>query len=157
MFAGADPGQNGGWAILDSNGKLFQAGRYEDWHRLILFLEDVHFAMVEAQQAWGSDSKAQSFSRAKLFENFGWWRGLFEGHGIKVETVLPRTWKAQFKLNLSPKRLSPVERSLTDKVKATMSLELARRLWPQAPLKYQKDNGVADALLIAEFGRIRNR
>jgi crossover junction endodeoxyribonuclease RuvC len=34
-----------------------------------------------------------------------------------------------------------------------LSLDMARELWPEAPLKRKKDNGRAEALLIAEFFR----
>jgi len=33
------------------------------------------------------------------------------------------------------------------------SLKMARELWPNAPLNRQKDNGRAEALLIAEWAR----
>ena len=50
-----------------------------------------------------------------------------------------------------------LKRGGADKIKAEMSLFKARALWPTAQLKYLKDNGVADGLLIAEFGRARHR
>jgi hypothetical protein len=51
--------------------------------------------------------------------------------------VTPQKWKKALQLD-------------SDKNK---SLELARELWPQAPLLRKKDNGRAEALLLAEYLR----
>jgi crossover junction endodeoxyribonuclease RuvC len=49
----------------------------------------------------------------------------------------PRVWKQDLELT-------------SDKNK---SLDLARSLWPEAPLARKKDNGRAEALLMAEWKR----
>jgi hypothetical protein len=51
--------------------------------------------------------------------------------------VTPQVWKKALKLD-------------SDKNK---SLSMARELWPTAPLKRQKDNGRAEALLMAYWLR----
>jgi hypothetical protein len=51
--------------------------------------------------------------------------------------VTPQKWKKDLKLD-------------SDKNK---SLALARELWPLAPLERKKDNGRAEALLMAEWLR----
>jgi len=52
-------------------------------------------------------------------------------------TVSPRVWKKALKLD-------------SDK---NLSLSMARDLWPTAPLARKKDNGRAEALLLAEYLR----
>ena len=54
--------------------------------------------------------------------------------------VTPQVWKKSLKLD-------------SDKTK---SLLMARELWPGAPLKRQKDNGRAEALLMAYWLRKQN-
>jgi hypothetical protein len=54
---------------------------------------------------------------------------------VEWELVPPRVWKRDMGLTAN---------------KAD-SLTMARRLWPEAPLKRSKDNGRAEALLLAEW------
>ena len=51
--------------------------------------------------------------------------------------VRPQVWKKHFHLT-------------SDKGEA---LDIARMLWPEAPLKRKKDINIAEALLIAEYWR----
>ena len=97
------------------------------------------------------------FSRSTMIENYGFWQGFVAAPGFQQKPVHPRTWKKYFGLNLRPGELKVLKRGGADKIKAEMSLSRARALWPTAPLKYLKDNGVADGLLIAEFGRAKHR
>jgi crossover junction endodeoxyribonuclease RuvC len=53
------------------------------------------------------------------------------------QLVTPQRWKKDMKLTSDKKE----------------SLSMARQLWPTAPLKRLKDNGRAEALLLAEWFR----
>ena len=64
---------------------------------------------------------------------FGAALALAERFGTTVHLVAPRVWKKSLQLD-------------SDKEK---SLILARQLWPTAPLTRKKDNGRAEALLMA--------
>ena len=66
---------------------------------------------------------------------FGAALALAERLGTTVHMVTPQQWKKTLKLD-------------SDKSK---SLAMARDLWPNAPLKRQKDNGRAEALLMAYY------
>lgn len=73
-------------------------------------------------------------------QGFGEYRGLFAGMGIEWIEVTPQTWKKHFP-DLS-----------SDK---TASLDLASQLWPEKAkesFKLKKQDGVAEAALIAKFG-----
>ena len=76
-------------------------------------------------------------STFKFGVSFGGVLSLAERFNCPWHTVAPRTWKNALQLD-------------SDKDK---SLLMARELWPDAPLARKKDNGRAEALLLAEYWR----
>ena len=68
---------------------------------------------------------------------FGGAIALAERFNCPWHLVTPQAWKKSLKLT-------------SDK---QQSLDMARQLWPTAPLDRQKDNGRAEALLLAEWLR----
>lgn len=158
LFLGIDPGVTaGGWGILDYRGALVDCGRWGTWERVRRYLGQIKIATIEMIQVRSDDTMEKMFSRSTMIENYGFWQGVCGGAGVSAKPVHPRTWKKYFGLNLRPGELKVLKRGGADKIKAEMSLSKARALWPTAPLQYLKDNGVADGLLIAEFGRARHR
>ena len=141
-YIGIDPGATGALALLDAgfNGAL--VWDYEERYTGIsliknLLEEDCKFsAAIEKAQSMPAQGVVSMF---KFGENYGYWRGILETLEIPFIYVTPHKWqKAVF--NSMPKADTK-----------TMSLDLARRLFPDVDLKYKKHHGRADALLIAYY------
>jgi hypothetical protein len=79
-------------------------------------------------------------SSFKFGENFGFWQGISMMTGWPVVLVSPQTWQKGLVPKSTPANRKP-------------SLDVARRLFPKADLKYKKNHGRADALLIADWVR----
>ncbi len=92
--------------------------------------------LIEAVASRPGQGGATTFS---FGDTFGCIRGVCESlyPTIEVGYVLPQAWKKHFGIS-------------KDK---SESLELARSLYPDAPLERKKDNDRAEALLIAKYGR----
>lgn len=158
LFLGINPGVTaGGWGSLDYCGALVDYGRWGTWERVRRYLGQIKIATIEMIQVRSDDTMEKMFSRNAVIENYRFWQGVCGAAGVSAKPVHPRTWKKYFELNLRPGDLQVLKRGGADKIKAEMSLCKARALRPTAQLKYLKDNGVADGLLIAEFGRARHR
>ncbi len=90
--------------------------------------------------------KFPAFSAGVLMEGYGLWRGLLVGLGVPYEVVEPRRWQKAL-LDGLPK----------GDTKAA-SVLVAKRLFPAVSLRRTErsrtdDHNIADALLIAEYGR----
>ena len=92
----------------------------------------------------GKNGKRRTMGATSAF-NFGHGAGVILAtvmlSGYPLTLVAPRTWKARAKLINRPKDYGRT---------------LAMQLYPQAPLRRIKDQGRADALLIARFGQEPN-
>jgi crossover junction endodeoxyribonuclease RuvC len=75
--------------------------------------------------------------------NCGWWKGALDALEIPWTEVAPQTWQ---------KGVVPKKRNKNDKP----SLTIARQLFPDAPLRFKKHHGRADALLIAHWAYLRH-
>lgn len=149
LYAGIDPGATGAIGLIDSNGAFVAV---HDWpgdeHALVRLLQDEldilgtpTLVLVEEQRAQG-----QGFGAAmlKLGRNEGTWLGILASLRVPVARIKPEVWK---------KGLLP------PKAGKDVSLAVARRMWPSAPLNLKKHDGRAEALLLAhvartKFGRI---
>jgi hypothetical protein len=145
IYAGVDPGSTGAIGLIDSNGAFVAV---HDWpgdeHALVRLLQDEldilgvpTLALVEEQQAMG-----QGFAAAmlKLGRNHGIWLGVLAALRCPVAQIKPAVWK---------KGLLP------PKAGKDVSLAVARRMWPTAPLNLKKHDGRADALLLAHVARTK--
>ncbi len=159
-FIGVDPGLSGAVAAIDENGNLISVqdaptievkkGKGKSKRRV--YVESAMAALLEALVRAASPGAKQnvvaiehvhampkngSIGNFNLGMGFGLWLGIVAALRVPYERVEPRTWKGEFGLD-------------ADKGK---SLVLASRLFPAAPLSRQKDEGRAEALLIAEWLR----
>ena len=143
IYIGIDPGKNGGIALLSNTSDfidnfvysedailevLKQASKYVD---KICYLEHVH--------AMPKQGVSSTFNFGM---NFGFIQGVLKAYGIPYELVTPQKWKKEFSCT-------------SDK---NTSIEVCKRLFPNVNLKAtercRKDHdGMAEALLIAEYGR----
>src|SRR5208337_4458586 len=152
LYAGIDPGQTGGLGIIDQDGHYFSSRRWDrrDPRQLyillqsindlvvVVYLEDINLpTTAEAvENRWSAGSN--------LLVNSGIWQGWLIALSLPVVMIPPATWQAAvglFRWQKRQKNGEPVE----------SPLDLARRLYPEAPLEFQKDDGQAVSLLLASL------
>ena len=141
IYIGVDPGKNGGIAIIDSDGViafpfseerlLIELDGIAQEYECICYLEHVH--------AMPKQGVSSTFNFGM---NFGFIQGVLKAYEIPYELVTPQKWKKEFSCT-------------SDK---NTSIEVCKRLFPGVKLKAtercRKDHdGIAEALLIAEYGR----
>ena len=141
IYIGIDPGKNGGIAFTSLN--LVEVSIYSDECLInicnmfrnrtdvICYLEQVH--------AMPKQGVSSTFNFGM---NFGFIQGVLKAYEIPYELVTPQKWKKEFSCT-------------SDK---NTSIEVCKRLFPNVNLKAtdrcKKDHdGIAEALLIAEYGR----
>lgn len=153
LILGIDPGKNGGWALLDAQGRLGEAGHYPldddgeiDAAELHTILDEngpISHAFVERVGSMGQSKDGRRQGVKGMF-NFGRRYGavlaVLQIAGIPYTLVEPSAWK----------RATGVT-----SVKGT-SLAAARKLWPSAAdlLRRVKDEARAEAALIARYGML---
>ena len=161
VLIGIDGGLSGGIAFLTSNGDcpiarplptllVGKSRRVYDEQTIRKELERClpgARAFIEFAQAMPKQGVSSTF---KIGECYGLIRGMLAALGIPYEVVRPRAWQGEM--------LAGVDKSHTKKA----SILVAKRLFPDVSLKptdrCKKDSdGMADALLIAEYGRRRLR
>jgi len=146
LFVGVDPGaSSGAWGIIDHHGKYWSCGDISNTDGKINTLDfkaeltqaidrqDVEFSL-ESVHAFSGQGVSSTF---KFGRAVGAIDAVCEAFRSPVHYVTPQKWKKLLGLD-------------SDKHK---SLELARSLWPNAPLSRKKDNNRAEALLLAEYLR----
>lgn len=153
---GIDPGLSGGIAaagasdfarpmpVLNKQPDLGELGAiYAEFRPGVVVIERVQIARR-------ADGKGPGANSLQIGINYGLILGQLRALGIPVIEVQPVTWKAHFKLRNqggeSPKQLKE------------KSIALARSLFPHVVLKATPrctiyHDGMAEALLLAEYGR----
>jgi crossover junction endodeoxyribonuclease RuvC len=136
-----DPGKSGAWAAITHTGEYHTCGDYifHDrgldtemvWGELCLARDGQDCeVVVEAVHSMPRDGVRQAFS---FGSSFGSVLALAQRFRAPWHLVPPHQWKRDLGLT-------------SDKEE---SLIMAREIWPAAPLLRKKDNGRAEALLIA--------
>jgi hypothetical protein len=144
IIFGIDPGFSGAWGAIDETGAyvdcgdMLHTGTFLHFNQILkamsqLVKNDECMAVVEAVHAMPKQGVSSSF---KFGVSYGVALSLAQSLGT-WSLATPRVWKQDLELT-------------SDKNK---SLDLARSLWPEAPLARKKDNGRAEALLMAEWKR----
>lgn len=144
IYIGIDPGKNGGIAILIKNNPFVSASTYVfDESILITILDELKNynckCTLEHVHAMPKQGVTSTFNFGM---NFGFIQGVLRAYDIPYELVTPQKWKKEFSCT-------------SDK---NTSIEVCKRLFPDVNLKAtercKKDHdGMAEALLIAEYGR----
>jgi hypothetical protein len=149
---GIDPGVNGGWGILDGRGLIVACGPWPAWKDILPHRGQIRSAAIERIQVRQDTTRQHAFRLATLVENFGVWQGLCMAWEIPaVRIVHPRTWQAHFMLVIGGHLGKAMSKTQLVRAKKELVLGTARRLWPEAPLSRQKDDGIAAGLLLAEY------
>ena len=145
IYCGIDPGFSGAWGMIDEHGKYVSCGDMINDGNFIL-ANHVWAEMSQARdrqdievvvEAVHSMPKQGVSSTFKFGMAYGAAISIAQRFNVHVNGVAPRVWKKALKLD-------------SDK---DTSLLLARELWPNAPLSRKKDNGRAEALLLAYWLR----
>jgi hypothetical protein len=108
--------------------------------RNILQIDRMTHVFLEKIWAGGGSGRQQGgISMFTFGENFGIWKGVLASHRIPCQLVTAQKWKRHFCI---------------PKGKAA-SLQVARSMFPSMAIHLQlsSDHNVADALLIAEYGK----
>lgn len=142
IVIGIDPGMTGGYAV-NAKGDILDIGRLPivDGEPNALLLRDLSenypeaVVAIEVQQARPKQGRS---SILKTGKGWGLLIGFFGGRGHPVVHVRSQEWKPTFRLTRKPKEASRA---------------MAIDLWPDlasAAFRYKRDEGVAEAALIAE-------
>ena len=146
IYIGIDPGKNGGIAIIKTFGnKIEQVGAkcYSDEDLLGILADAEKYIQkvcyLEHVHAMPKQGVSSTFNFGM---NFGFIQGVLKVYEIPYELVTPQKWKKEFSCT-------------SDK---NTSIEVCKRLFPNVNLKATErckkaHDGMAEALLIAEYGR----
>ena len=148
IWIGIDPGAKGGYAVISKSetGQAVFAYPWDDnffameMASLMQFKEHGIVAAVEKVGAMPGQGVTSMFS---FGQSYGFILGVLAAFGIPYQLVSPRRWKGEFGLIGTVKQAS---------------VDVAKRLYPDVSLRptdrCRKDSdGMADALLLAEFAR----
>ena len=154
ICVGIDPGVTGGIAFLDAEtGELIHAARtpilpvpgkkeYDiQGMRQMLAPEDYELRLVTIEKVgvMPRDGRVGAFSFGC---GYGIWLGLMAALAIPYIEVPPQRWQS--------KMLAGLPRGPKSKASA---MRAAKSLFPNIPVRVKADNGIADAALLAEYGR----
>lgn len=155
---GIDPGATGAIAFLDGDSQyVFDFGDDGFKEALRYYAGMVGcIALIETQSPHkqagkknddGSDKWQGAISSGRLMTNYGRWKGRLDMVGIGFKEVYAATWRAALCKGHPLYRVKGRSKDL--------SLEMARKFFPgmEKHLKRKRDNGRADALLIALYAK----
>ena len=145
IYMGIDAGARGGISYIHENGvdvtsipftesgvsEICQAMRGKE---CICYLEQVH--------AMPNQGVTSMFH---FGENFGYIRGVLEDNRINYVLVSPQKWKKYFGLNKDKQ----------------LSIDICKEIFPnvnlfRTPRCKKESDGMAESLLLAEYGRVKN-
>lgn len=143
---GIDPGKRGGIAVLSLIGEVLRLERMpENLNRLIEVLESEREGLLrvffERQQPMPKQGVLSMFNLGK---HYGEIRGVLVAMNISFEEVVIQRWKREFGLN---------GRGLKSKERKKKAVEKVCELFPEVRESVERHDGLAEALLIAEYGR----
>lgn len=142
-FIGIDPGLSGAWGAINQSGDYLACGDMIHKDKIIL-TNDVYAEII---QATTEEDREFALERVSAMPGNGsvsmFHFGMAYMAAISIcqrslsrwTLVTPREWKKFYGISKDKKE----------------SLELARSMWPTAPLSRVKDGGRAEALLIANW------
>lgn len=138
VYIGIDPGKSGGIAVIGDG--LIEVREYtDDWLKEVCRRHKDSKCIIEKVGAMPGQGVVSMFNFGK---SYGYILGVIEANGISYEIVPPQKWKKEFSVT-------------GDK---NTSIAVCKRLFPKVLLfrtqKCKKEHdGMAEALLMAEYGR----
>lgn len=150
---GIDPGLSGGWALINDKATLISCGNFPthivnkkerlDGVALGLIL-DMPFKTIAYVEA--VSSRPRQAGQFQFGINTGMIHGILYAHNIPFKLVSPASWKAVIGIKRAEDE--------TKRDKKNEARQRAASLYPNHADKFKraKDDGVAEALLIALYG-----
>lgn len=140
LFLGIDPGKTGGWAVLDEYRRVHGSGPLPatpaDVVALLCTISEDGTRRLAATMEYVRSSPQMGVVSAFSFgRGYGQLEGILAALSIGFDTVVPSVWQAALRC-----------RSAGDK---NVTKARAQELFPALTITHR----IADALLIAEFGR----
>jgi hypothetical protein len=150
FFIGIDPGASGAIAMIREDGRFvcvhdFPGDEASLWQLLREeFIQPITLAVLEKVASMPKQGVSSTF---KFGTNFGIWKMAMAAMGWRREEITPVRWR---KILDSSVPLHPSKEDLR---------QYSMRRWPDAMtwLSRKKDDGRAEALLIAEYARRKIR
>lgn len=148
IWIGIDPGLNSGaWGAINDRGDFVACGPITAADGRVIpgelkkslqgAVPALDVASITIEQVFGMPKQGIS-STSKFMRATGCIEAVAMLMNYPVHFVTPQCWKKHWNLIKQPK---------------SASLALAKALWPTAPLKLAKHHGMAEALLLAAWGR----
>lgn len=139
VIGGIDAGQKGAIAWFE-NGRANVFPFSEETFLDVCSRIPMEFCVLEQVHAMPNQGVTSMFNFGK---NYGWIRGVLDANNIPIIDVTPQKWKSFFGLIGKEKK---------------DSIELCKKLYPdvsllRTPKCKTNHDGMAEALLIAEYGR----
>lgn len=153
LFAGIDPGQKGAVALITADGEIVETiplpnTTVELFSFLEVYKPKIQRLYIEKAQSMPGNGAASMFTYGK---GYGAIMACLEILEIPHDLVAPSLWHSRVVGRTGSGRGSEPKKR---------SLDRARRLWPSskfvAPGCQRVHDGIVDALLIAEYGRVKN-
>lgn len=141
FFIGIDPGQTGGWALIDSTDNSATAYRFESHKVFYKSIPNVKqiFCCLEDVHSSPQQGVVSAFS---FGDNFGGWKAALTVLEIQYKLVAPQLWQ-----RLILGKFSPGDSKIT-------AARYAQKKWPELNLRTtQIDSGRVDALCIARYAQ----
>ena len=136
MILGIDPGKSGGFAIVnETEGVAFAFDKLTPTDIVKTLKEyrgNIRTAYIELVSAMPKQGVCSVFT---FGQNYGWWQGVLTALGIPIERVSPLKWQTYMKCRTGGNK--------------NISKARAQEIFPETKMTH----AVADALLIAEYGR----
>ena len=161
LIIGIDPGINGGYAVWDTKGEIIAAYKMSDTYSDLVMSISSMKGNVESEKSIAYMEQLSTFMgrraqhNALLFKSYGAWEMLCAALQIPLRLVPPKTWQEGVKVLSRPpkliKTMSDSEQSAWYRQKKKAHKVLAARLFPHIKVT----DYIADALLIAEYGRLK--
>ena len=148
LAIGIDPGKSGALAVIytDEDNKPFRVKviPFEETAYRDALATCVDSRVVCCLEKVGAMPGQGVVSMFNFGQNFGFIQGLLQANKIPYQLIPPQTWKKEFSLS-------------SDK---QSSIDVCKRLFPDislmaTPRSRKENDGMAEALLLAEFARRR--
>lgn len=138
LILGIDPGMSGGAAIVSSEYEIIHTVAFKkltptdisNW--LKEFQPRIRMAYIEGVSAMPKQGVTSMF---KFGMNYGWWQGVLVAHDIPFQRIYPLRWQTALSCRTGGNK--------------NITKTRAQELFPNLKITHN----LADALLIAEYGR----
>ena len=144
-FIGVDPGKSGGYALLDSKGKIVLVSKFESWKdvrkKIRLYRPEIKSCAIEKVASKSAQGVKSVFTFGM---NYGGWLAFLELTNISHALIPPNRWQRMF-LGSFPKGESKAR-----------SLDFINRRFPYLQLK-KTQHGISDAICLALYALVLDR